>query len=54
MAAIILPFPTATNVRQHYRRDADGDGDGRQPQRRRERDIIVPGEIVTDDAQWMR
>jgi len=35
--------------------DLEGDLDMRPSKRaRREKDIVTPGEIVTDDPQWMR
>ena len=34
--------------------DLQGDIDMRPAKRARHSDIVTPGEIVTDDAQWMR
>lgn len=35
--------------------DLEGDSDMRPSKRaRRSKDIVTPGEIVTDDPQWMR
>jgi len=34
--------------------DLQGDIDMRPAKRARHSDIVTPGEIITDDAQWMR
>jgi len=34
--------------------DLQGDIDMRPAKRARHSDIVTPGEVVTDDAQWMR
>jgi len=61
---ILAPAPVAAIARK-YASDSDddsdtggvdlqGDIDMRPSKRARHSDIVTPGEIVTDDAQWMR
>ena len=60
--SILPPAPAATIPRHDPNSDDDEDkfdleGDTTMadvPSRRRAKPIITPGEIITDDAQWMR
>ena len=68
MAITILPpIPVVSDSRydssqsedDHYDEDVDmgvGGGDEARPAKRAKlgREIVTPGEIVTDDPQWMR
>jgi hypothetical protein len=51
-----VPYPTANSSdSEDGGADLEGDLDMRPSKRaRRQKDIVTPGEIVTDDPQWMR
>jgi exosome complex component RRP4 len=61
---ILAPAPTVPFRRTVYPDDNDEDSDDggvdlegdsqMRPSKRAKNDIVTPGEIVTDDPQWMR
>jgi len=59
---ILAPAPAATNNQVDDSSDDSDDGgvdlqgdiDMRPAKRAKHSDIVTPGEMVTDDAQWMR
>ena len=62
--AVLPPDPEEENVQLETREDEEDndasmpDDSGRPPKRRRlfssSRQIALPGEVITDDTQWMR